>query len=249
MKAVVRAGILVCAFLVAGCHRHSGKESFGFLKAQQQIMANVSVGLGRYSLPKPPPLPVFSRQTPPRQRIEASKAYRSALDHYFGTVIEDCQELEHSLDEAQTQIGGLNATGVEPDVISSTKLLEASLGDMVQILVEIKALSGVAQSDLRQNNAQLMKATLVKGVLEAIATQNLAAGAGTILKGISVDMRRGIEQQEEVKSHFALLQQAIAGAERDSSNAVTKRSELITSFAARYPAYLWASLLPRGSRR
>ncbi len=82
-------------------------------------------------------------------------------------------------------------------------------------------------------------------------------GAGEFLKGVSQNMKKDIERQQAEQSHFMRLQEVVAAFERDNSQTITKRSELITSFGVKYPGYaherfanhqstVWSSVEPCG---
>ena len=241
---LIRAVVILCGIVLVGCSRQGGKESFEFLKAQHEILENTKLELKKHSNPKPPSAPVFSRQTPLRQRLEATKAYHDALDRFLSAVIQNSEESERLLNDAQTRISALNPARIHPDAAVLAKLYEKSLGDKVQVYVEMKALATIEQNELRQNKQHELITPLIIGILDAVVTDNPAVGAGEFLKGVSQNMKKDIERQQAEQSHFMHLQEVVAAFERDSSQTITKRSELITSFGVKYPGYPWNSLLP-----
>ncbi len=241
---LIQAVVILSTIALAGCSRQDGKASFEFLKAQHKIWENTKLELKKYSIPKPPSAPVFSRQTPLRQRMEDNKVYRDALDRYLSTVIQNSQESERLLSDAQSRISALNSAGIHPDAAALAKLYEHFLGDAVQVYVEMKALATIEQTELRQNNKDDLITPLVIGILEAVATDNPSPIAGAFLKGASQNIKRQQAIKSQTESHLMHLQEVVAAFERDKSQTITKRSELITSFGAKYPGYPWNSLLP-----
>lgn len=250
---LIQAVVILSCILLVGCNhalvscsRQGGKESFEYLKAQHQILENTKLKLKQYSNPKPPSAPVFSRQTLPRQRLEATKAYHDAMNRFLSGVIQNSEESERLLNDAQTRISALNSAGIHPDAIVLAKLYEQSLGDRVQLCVEIKALATLEKNKLRQNKQHELITPFIIEILEAVVTENPTVVAGAFLKGVSQNMKQDeqdVESRREEQSHFMRLQEVVAACERDVSQTITKRSELITSFGAKYPGYPWNSLL------
>jgi hypothetical protein len=243
---LIQLVVIVCGTVLVGCSRQNGKATFEFLKAQHDILESTKLELKKYSYPKPLAAPVFSRQTPLRQRLQAIKAYNDAQDDFLTDVIQDSEESLRVLHDAQTRISALNPADIQPAAIALAKLYEQSLGDGAQVCAEVKALATLERVQLRRNknkNQELIT-PLITGVIDGLIADNVAAGAVTFLKGISTDIELDNELRQEIDTHFLHLQEAVATLEQDKSQTITKRSELITSFGAKYPGYPWNSLLP-----
>jgi len=166
------------------------------------------------------------------------------LNAYLNTVIQNSQQAQHILNDTQTKISRLDSAGVGEDAINLTKSYESSFGDWVQVFVEVEALVKLDQTRLRQNEQSKLFAPLFAGILDAIVADNPAVGAGVFLKSVSNDMKQEIERNQEAQSHFAHLQEDVATLQHDIGDTITKRSELVTSYGAKYPKFAWNELLP-----
>ena len=176
--------------------------------------------------------------------MQAEKAYRAAADQYLSRLIQNSQQIERILNDAETKISRLDSSGVGENAVNLTKDYEQLFGDWVQVYVEVEALAKLDQTKLRSSQQPQLIAPLLAAILDTAATDNPAVGAGVLLKSVSNDVKREIDRSQETQSHFARFQEAVAAFNRDLGRAVTERSELITSCQAKYPKYAWTSLLP-----
>jgi hypothetical protein len=230
--------------MLVGCARNDGKKTFEFLKAEHDILENTQVELKQCSNPKAPTPPVFRKGEiiSGRERLAEIKNYRDALNAYLNAVIQNSQQAERILNDAETKISGLDSAGVTEDAINLTRSYESSFGDWVQVFVEIEALAKLDQAKLHQNGQSQLFPSLIVGILDMM--ENPAIGTGVILKGVTNDMKQQIERNQEAQSHFAHLQEAVAAFKHDSGITITKRSELVTSYGAKYPKFAWNEVLP-----
>jgi hypothetical protein len=245
-KLLFCASIICCVTMLAGCARNGGEKTFEFLKAEHDILENAQVELKKCSNPKAPTPPIYRQGQiiSGRERIAEIKNYRDALNAYLNAVIQNSQRAEHILNDAETKISGLDSAGVTEDAIDLTKGYERSLGDSVQVFVEFEALAKLDQTGLRQSEQPKLLAPLLAGILDAMVAKNPAVGASVILKSVSDDTKQKIERNQEAQSHFAYFQEAVAAFKHDSGDTITKRSELVTSYGAKYPKFAWNKLLP-----
>jgi hypothetical protein len=240
----IRVCIICCFIVLVGCARNDGRKTFEFLKAERDIIDNAKAELNKCSSPKPPsPLAVSKSKKLNREQLETEKAYHIALDQYLSLLIQNSQQAERILNDTETKISGLNSSGVGEDAINLTKSYEQSFGDTVQLFVEVEALAKLDQNKLRNNQQSKLFAPFIAGILDA-ATGNPATGADVFLKSVSNAIKQEIEQDHEAQSHFIHLQEASEILKHDVGDAITKRSELITSYGAKYPEYSWNLLLP-----
>ena len=156
------------------------------------------------------------------------------------------------LNEAETRISRLDSSGIGDDATDLATDYEHLLGSMVQIQVETKAIAELLQAELQENREaeaarHLMAAALVVAAdycTGAALTPVLAKGAGTFLTGVASDTKRGSERSQELQTHSANLQKVIADVEHYHGEVITKRSELVISYRAKFPEYDWSSFLP-----
>ncbi|MGA2603688.1 MAG: DUF5666 domain-containing protein [Verrucomicrobiia bacterium] len=244
--------MMCCLAILAGCARSQGKKSFEFLKAEREILRNTNEELKKCSNPKPPSPPDLSEARNGIERTKAIKEYRVALRHYWNTVQQNSLKAERVLDEAETKISRLDSSGIGDDAINLATDYEHLLGSMVQIQVETKAIAELFQAELQENREAEAARHLMAAALVAAAdyctggalTPVLAKGAGTFLTGVASDAKRGSERSQELQTHSANLQKVIADVEHYHGEVITKRSELVTSYRAKFPEYDWSSFLP-----
>ena len=234
-----------------------GKRTFDFLKAQHDIAKATDHELKKLSNLAQPKAPDLSEIRSAIQRSRAERAYRLAMIQYWGAVIQRCQQIQDALNDAETKISGLDSAGVGEDALSLTKTREHMLGDMVQMCAEVRALASLAQEELQANPREQIVSDLAAGIVTAAAVYvsggalagALTTGEGAFANHLSRDVKAGIERRQDVQAHYASLQNAIAEFQRDRGEAVTKRSELVTAFRARFPQYDWNSLLPAENQK
>jgi hypothetical protein len=128
---------------------------------------------------------------------------------------------------------------------------------MVQVQVEIKAIAELFQAELQENREAKAGRHLVAAALVvaadactagALTPFALTAGAGTFLKGVSSDANRDSERSQDLQTHSANLQKVVTDVEHYHGEVITKRSELVTSYRAKFPEYDWNSFLPSEER-
>jgi MFS superfamily sulfate permease-like transporter len=251
---IVPLAIVVAAFsLLVGCGRSQGKKTFEFLKAEREILNNTNSTIKQHPKPKQPTPPDLSNDWTRSERADDIKAYRVAMAQYFGAAIQYSQQVEKLANEAQTKISRLDSSGIGDDAVDLTKDYEQELGSRVQECVEVEAILKLAQAELKENRQAELASHLLKGALVlaadyctagALTPMALTAGAGTFLKGVSSDVNRDSERNEELQSHYASLQKVVAEFDHYRGEVVTKRSELVTAYRAKYPQYDWSSVLP-----
>lgn len=236
--------IICCITILVGCARNDGKKTFEFLKAEREILENTKVELKQCSNPKPPTPPIFEATVNKQERREQSakiKNYHDALNDYWNTVIQNSQKTDRILNEAETKISRLDSAGVGEEAINLTKSYESSFGDWVQVSIEIEALAKLEQTKLRQNGQSKLFVSLIAGIIEKMSPATLAF---TNIKDVLSDQKQEINQDQEIQSHLTHLQEAVAVLNHDVADAITKRSELVTSCRAKHPQFAWKELLP-----
>jgi Cu/Ag efflux protein CusF len=245
--------MMCCVTALVGCGRSQGKKTFDFLKAEREVIESMKNEALKFPKPKPPSPPDYSEAHNAFQRSQINKAYRVASGQYFGSVIQYSQQVEKLVNEAETTISRLDSSGIGDDAVNLTKDYEQMLGDTVQQCVEVRAVLKLAQAELMENKQAELGSHLVSGALAlaavafsagALTPAALTAGAGTFFKGVSSDENRDSERNEELQSHYANLQKVVAELEHYRGEVVTKRSELVTAYRAKYPQYEWSSVLP-----
>jgi MFS superfamily sulfate permease-like transporter len=250
---IVPLAIVVAAFsLLVGCGRSQGKKTFEFLKAEREILNNTNSTIKQHPKPKQPTPPDLSNDWTRSERADDIKAYRVAMAQYFGAAIQYSQQVEKLANEAQTKISRLDSSGIGADAVDLTKDYEQELGSRVQECVEVEAILKLAQAELKENRQAELASHLLKGALVLAAdyctagalTPALAAGAGTVFKGVVSDENRADQRNDELQSHVANLQKVVAEFDHYRGEVVTKRSELVTAYRAKYPQYDWSSVLP-----
>jgi hypothetical protein len=239
--------MLCWAATLSGCGRNDGAKTFEFLKAEQAILENTQKELKESPIPQPPIPPVLSEDASKRERVEAKKAYLKAEEAYLAALIGCCQQAERLLNNAQTDISRLDSSGVGEDGITLTEDYERNLGDCVQGCVELKAIATLYQENLLENKGQELLGAAFKAVVAmamASETAGLSVGLEAFGKGILADVEQDNERGQKLKVHSARFQAIIAAREHDTAEMVTDRSELVTSYRAKYPEYQWDSILP-----
>ena len=233
--------IISCITMMVGCARNDGKKTFEFLKAEHDILENAKTGLIQCSNPKPPTSPVFSTGVNRQERLTEIRNYHAALNAYWNAVIQNGQRAEPILNGAETKISGLDSAGVGEDAITLAKSYERLFGDQAQVIVEIEALAKLEQTKLRQNGQSKLFVSLFAGIIEKISPATLVL---TLTKDVLSEKEHEIGQDQETQSHYARFQEAVVTLNRDIADVITKRSELVTSYRAKYPKFAWSELLP-----
>src|SRR6267378_1999463 len=132
---------ICCITMLVGCARNNGRKTFEFLKAEHDIVETTKIELKQYLISQPPTPPDLSKTKPKsRERGAELKKYHDALSAYWNAVIQNSQQAERILNDAETKISRLDSAGVGEDAINLTKSHERSFGDWVQIYVETEAL-------------------------------------------------------------------------------------------------------------
>jgi hypothetical protein len=237
--------MISCLTMLVGCARNDGRKTFEFLKAEHDIIENAKIELQQCSNPKPPIPPAFlagkGKQGGNREQSAEIKDYHAALNAYWNTVVQNCQQAERILNGTEAKMSGLDSAGVEDDAINLAKSYVRSIGDQVQVIVEVEALAKLEQPKLRQNGQSKLIFSLVAGLLEKPSPTALAL---TLVKDALNNQKQEIDQDQETQSHFTRLQESIATLNHDIADAITKRTELLTSYHAKYPKFVWNELLP-----
>jgi hypothetical protein len=227
--------------MLVSCARNDGTKTYEFLKGENDILKNSEIELKKCLSPKPPIQPIFPAKVSRQERIAKIKQYHDALNNYLNTVIQNCQRGERILNGAEIKISGLDSNGVEEDAINLAKSYERSFGDGVQVSIEIEALAKLEQTKLRQNDQSKLFVSLVAGIIEKVSLTTLAF---TVIKDVLSDKKQSIDQDQETQSHLTRLQEMVTTLNRDIADVITKRSELVTSYRAKYPKFAWNELLP-----
>jgi peroxiredoxin family protein len=231
--------------MLVGCARNDGRKTFEFLKAEHDIVENTKVELKQSIKPvRFPTPPVFSASVNRSERIAKTKQYHDALNNYWNTIIQNSQQAERILNDAETKISGLDSAEAGDDAINLTKGYESSFGDRVQVFVEIEALAKLEQTKLNKNEQSHLIASVIPGILETVATDNPAFAVNSFLKGASSDLNQENKQDQEIQAHLTRLQEMMETFKHDSGDLITKRSELVTSYRAKYPKFSWDELVP-----
>src|SRR5208282_1828424 len=100
--------------------------------------------------------------------------------------------------------------------------------------VEIEALTKLEQTKLRQNGQSKLFVSLVAGIVEKMSPATLGF---TIIKDVLGEKKHETEQDSETQAHFTRFQEMVAALNHDIADVITKRSELVTSYRAKYPNF------------
>jgi hypothetical protein len=227
--------------MLVGCARNDGKKTFEFLRAEHEIIENAKIELKQCSNPKTPTPPVFSADVNHQERLAEIKKYHAALNAYWDAIIQNSQKAENIFSSAEIKVSGLDSTGVGEDAINLTKAYERSFGDAVQVFGEFEALAKLQQIKLHKNGQSQLFVSMVAGIIEKISP---ATTAFTLTKDVLSDQKQAIDKDQETQSHLTHLEEAVAIFKHDIADVITKRSELVTSYRAKFPKFEWNELLP-----
>lgn len=234
------ASIIVALLLLVGCGRNQGKQTFELLKAEHEIIQNMRSELKECSLPKKPTAPDASAKLTRVQRQNAEKSYHDEMGRYFLAVMQRYEQGEKIVNEAERQISKLDTAGVGDDVVRLTQDRERLCGDTVQYFVEMRALTGSKRSQWGQKDSGEALEFFLDVVGTAVQPE---IGGGALLKTLSRAAERQDARKLEIQEDYAALRKAVETWERHRGVVVTKQSELVTSYRARYPKYDWNSVL------
>jgi hypothetical protein len=233
----------LCAVAFVGCSHNEGKATFDFLKAEREIIDETVAKIRQLPFPKVPVTPGSARGMTVRQRKEAEKKYSEAMEQYCGGMIHTTDQVMALLNDAQTRLSRLDASGIDKGAIALTKSYDQLLGDVAQEMVEFKALITLARDEFRQKKQDPVFKGLVVGVLEGIFTGSWIVGGREVLKSVSRDTQQKNDISREAEGQLLRFQEARSAVERDRSRTFTRRSELATTLRSRYAGFAWGLVL------
>jgi hypothetical protein len=236
--------VVACAIL-AGCSGNGGQKTFAFLKAGRDVLENTKAQLSQCSYPKPPLPPDPKIRMPFKERLAIIRAYHAALKTYLNTVVQDSQQSEHILTDAQTKMSELDSAGVDIDAVNLTKNYENTLGAQFQVRVEVEALAQLDQVklDTTQQSKNLVD-TMIPGIVETCITQNPSFAVKSFVNGISKNLKQDIDRNQEAQTHLGRLEDAVTSLKQDVGATVTERSELVSTYKEKYSRLPWDDILP-----
>ena len=228
--------------LLTSCSDHHGKATFDYLSSLHAALNDANESLKQHPLPIPPSPPTFTRQTPPKQRMDESKQYNAKVGQYWNILIESSEQGQKIVLDAENRLSSINADEVDAEAIAQTKLFEQELGDSVQMHVELESFAKMKLTDIQQNRQNSPIGPAMEGLLAEFATANPVIGLETFAReeGKNVEQKTAAQQREQLET--ANLQKAMATFKADKAKTVTKRNDLMLTLAGKYSHFQWTSI-------
>ncbi len=243
---------LTCG-LLTGCSPNKGPATSAYLRAYEQVSADLNAQLRQLSPVNPPvqptPPPIHARREERREYVLERRSYRNALSQYYGEFIERGHVLENIFGQAQGRIAALNGAGVDPSAIAMVAARERTLGRRRDLINEMGRWAELARQRQADEGSGKLFSDLASQVLRVIAVPDptgialLAAG----VRGLADFESKGQADTEAVN---AQANQVLATASQFQSDVIdyqTAFAQMQTAIQADYPDQDWSFLSPKPS--